>query len=116
MRFKFGLAVGLAAGYVLGTRAGRQRYEQIRRWWGQLSSSPTVHRATDRAQAVAGEGARRALYGVQSGVERAGGAVKDRLSHGEDPTAEIKDRLAGPESSGAEPGTTPPDASEAWAP
>jgi hypothetical protein len=116
MRFKFGLALGLAAGYVLGTRAGRQRYEQIRRWWGQVSNSPTVHRATERAQAVAGQRARRALYAVQSGVERAGGAVKDRLSHTEDPTAEMKARLASPESSGADAGTSPPDASEAWAP
>ncbi|MCR2800211.1 MULTISPECIES: hypothetical protein [unclassified Microbacterium] len=30
MRGKIGLVVGLAAGYVLGTRAGRERYEQIK--------------------------------------------------------------------------------------
>ncbi|MCC4909356.1 hypothetical protein [Microbacterium sp. cx-59] len=30
MRGKAGLVLGLAAGYVLGTRAGRQRYEQIK--------------------------------------------------------------------------------------
>ena len=30
MRGKLGLVVGLAAGYVLGTRAGRERYEQIK--------------------------------------------------------------------------------------
>jgi len=30
MRGKIGIAVGLAAGYVLGARAGRQRYEQIK--------------------------------------------------------------------------------------
>lgn len=30
MRGKLGLIVGLAAGYVLGTRAGRERYEQIK--------------------------------------------------------------------------------------
>ncbi len=30
MRGKVGLVVGLAAGYVLGTRAGRERYEQIK--------------------------------------------------------------------------------------
>ncbi|MBB2975746.1 hypothetical protein FHX49_001313 [Microbacterium endophyticum] len=30
MRGKVGLVVGLAAGYVLGTRAGRKRYEQIK--------------------------------------------------------------------------------------
>jgi hypothetical protein len=30
-RFSFGLGVGFAAGYYLGSRAGRQRYEQINR-------------------------------------------------------------------------------------
>ena len=30
MRGKTGLVIGLAGGYVLGTRAGRERYEQIK--------------------------------------------------------------------------------------
>lgn len=30
MRGKVGLVIGLAAGYVLGARAGRERYEQIK--------------------------------------------------------------------------------------
>ncbi|HJW62246.1 MAG TPA: YtxH domain-containing protein, partial [Actinomycetes bacterium] len=29
MKGKLGIAVGLAAGYVLGTRAGRERYQQL---------------------------------------------------------------------------------------
>ena len=29
MRGKVGLVIGLGVGYVLGTRAGRERYEQI---------------------------------------------------------------------------------------
>ena len=33
MRGKAGLVVGLAIGYVLGTRAGRERYEQIKGQW-----------------------------------------------------------------------------------
>lgn len=33
MRGKAGLVVGLAVGYVLGTRAGRERYEQIKTQW-----------------------------------------------------------------------------------
>jgi hypothetical protein len=33
MKGKIGLVVGLGAGYVLGTRAGRERYEQIRTQW-----------------------------------------------------------------------------------
>jgi len=33
MKGKIGLVVGLGAGYVLGTRAGRERYEQIKTQW-----------------------------------------------------------------------------------
>ena len=33
MKGKAGLVVGLAIGYVLGTRAGRERYEQIKTQW-----------------------------------------------------------------------------------
>jgi hypothetical protein len=33
MRGKAGLVVGLAIGYVLGSRAGRERYEQIKAQW-----------------------------------------------------------------------------------
>src|ERR1051326_1133514 len=35
-RFRLGLALGLGAGYVLGTKAGRERYLQIQRWAHRL--------------------------------------------------------------------------------
>ena len=37
MGFKTGLVIGLGIGYVLGARAGRERYEEIRRGWEQLT-------------------------------------------------------------------------------
>jgi hypothetical protein len=36
------LAMGFAVGYVLGTRAGRQRYEQIARMARRVMDHPTV--------------------------------------------------------------------------
>ena len=87
MGFRTGLVVGFGAGYVLGSRAGRERYEQIRKMWEQVSSSPTVQRAVGKTTDVAGEQGRRALSVVQQGVEKAGGAVKDRLSK-DDATAD----------------------------
>ena len=41
---KMGFIIGFGAGYVLGARAGRQRYEDIVRWWNQLTGNPTVQR------------------------------------------------------------------------
>ena len=80
MAFKAGFVVGFGAGYVLGSRAGRERYEQIRRAFGNVSSSPVVQRAVERTTEAAGEQGKRALSVVQEQVEKAGGAVKERLT------------------------------------
>ncbi|WP_157248111.1 YtxH domain-containing protein [Nonomuraea typhae] len=45
MRYRMAFAVGLAVGYVLGSRAGRERYEQIKRTAQRLADSPTVQEA-----------------------------------------------------------------------
>jgi hypothetical protein len=51
MRFSF--LVGLATGYVLGTRAGRERYEQIMKAARALAENPTVQQAAGAVQAQA---------------------------------------------------------------
>lgn len=35
-------AAGAAVGYVLGSRAGRERYEQIKRWSRRVADNPAV--------------------------------------------------------------------------
>src|SRR4051794_40320249 len=42
-------AAGLAAGYVLGSRAGREKYEQIVAGWQKRSSRPAVVRTQEKA-------------------------------------------------------------------
>jgi hypothetical protein len=46
MRFKSGFLVGLGAGYVLGTKAGQERYQQIVDAAGRLRENPSVQRLT----------------------------------------------------------------------
>jgi hypothetical protein len=46
MRFKSGFLVGLGAGYVLGTRAGQERYQQIVDAASKLRENPGVQRLT----------------------------------------------------------------------
>jgi hypothetical protein len=41
------LASAFGAGYVLGARAGRERYEQIRRLAVRVKDDPYVHEALD---------------------------------------------------------------------
>jgi hypothetical protein len=44
---------GLAAGYVVGTRAGRERYEQIKKAARTFAENPTVQQAAGAVQAQA---------------------------------------------------------------
>jgi hypothetical protein len=42
MGFKSGLIIGLGVGYVLGAKAGRERYEQIMEAFHDVTSRPEV--------------------------------------------------------------------------
>lgn len=44
---KIALGTAFGAGYVLGARAGRERYEQIRRLALRVKDDPYVHEALD---------------------------------------------------------------------
>ena len=50
MRFKLGLIMGFGVGYYLGAKAGRTRYEQIKRWLGQVKDSDLAHEAVDKVK------------------------------------------------------------------
>jgi hypothetical protein len=72
MRFRLGVVVGFAAGFYLGTMAGRERYEQINRLARKVKRSAAFDTATEKAKAV-----------VDLGVERAKDAVESTF-HGDD--------------------------------
>ena len=67
MRFRFGLVTGMATGYYLGARAGRQRYDQINRSLARLRRSEAFEVAVDSARSV-----------VEDGVEKARSVVESR--------------------------------------
>jgi hypothetical protein len=54
MKGKLGLAVGLAAGYVLGTRAGRERYQQLTASAKRLADDPSLRRLQDELNSLFG--------------------------------------------------------------
>lgn len=54
MRNKMIFLGGVGMGYVLGARAGRERYEQIARAARRISENPSVQEATGVLQAQAG--------------------------------------------------------------
>jgi len=79
MTGKLTLLIGLGAGYVLGARSGRERYEQIVAKAQQFWSDPRVQEKAGQAQQV-----------VQEKAGQAGQAVKEKIgssSDGSDPYA-----------------------------
>jgi hypothetical protein len=50
---KFSFLLGFGAGYVLGARAGRERYEQIRGLWSDAKDNPQLQGLAGMAQARA---------------------------------------------------------------
>lgn len=66
---KIVFVLGLAVGYVLGARAGRKRYEQIRSsaqsLWNSKPVQTQVHRVEDVVQEQAGKVGDAALDGVK---------------------------------------------------
>ncbi|WP_255368458.1 hypothetical protein [Agromyces sp. CF514] len=50
MKGKVLFVVGLGVGYVLGTRAGRERYEQIKGAAASVWNTPTVQKGVDSAK------------------------------------------------------------------
>jgi hypothetical protein len=52
---KLSFLAGFGVGYVLGARAGRERYEQIRRAWENAKDDPRLQSVAGMAQARADE-------------------------------------------------------------
>lgn len=42
--------IGFGLGYVLGARAGKERYQEIQSWWNSFLGNPTVQQATERGK------------------------------------------------------------------
>ncbi|MEE1802712.1 YtxH domain-containing protein [Streptomyces sp. NPDC101062] len=81
MRYRLTFIAGLACGYVLGTRAGRERYEQIKKSARQVSQNPAVRNAAESAAQTGREVAGRAYHSVNGVVgEKLGDKVPDSVA------------------------------------
>ena len=90
MRGRILLVIGLGAGYVLGAKAGRQRYEQIASAADKVWNSPSVAKQRHEVQHFVEtkgpqlvESAKDAAGGAMDKVNRAGGR-RGRGNHGTD--------------------------------
>ena len=80
MKGKATLILGMAAGYVLGTRDGRERYEQIKSQANRLWNDPKVQHKASQAQDVLKEKAPKVQEKVSQVAHKAG----DKVTGGSD--------------------------------
>jgi hypothetical protein len=79
MRYRLTFITGLAVGFVLGARAGRERYEQLRKLARKVADSPAVQEAAGALQAQAASYARSAGGKLANRAGAAGAKVGEKL-------------------------------------
>jgi hypothetical protein len=92
------LLAGLAAGYVLGARAGRERYERIAEAASRLAERPEVREMTGKVRS-----------GLGVSLEKAIGSASDRLqqARGEDSASEGRSEPGEADARGRDGGSSP---------
>jgi hypothetical protein len=84
-KYRITFLSGLAAGFVLGARAGRERYEQIKRLSRRVTDSPAAQQAAGAVQAQAAGIAKAAKQKVtdqvQTRVPKLAGSAKDKVGN-----------------------------------
>ncbi|MEU8886394.1 YtxH domain-containing protein [Streptomyces sp. NPDC048442] len=81
MRYRLTFVAGLALGYVLGTRAGRERYEQIRKSALRISQNPAVRNTAESAAQSGREFAGKAMHTVTDKVgDKMGNRVPESVA------------------------------------
>ena len=78
------LLAGVGIGYVLGTKAGRERYEQIKGMARGFAGNPKVQETVSKAQDTVAAQAPVVAEAVKDKAGAAAGAVKDKVSSGSD--------------------------------
>ena len=95
MRFRLGVIIGFGAGYYLGAKAGRERYEQLNRWIRNAQESDTFETATEKAKAVVDLGVERARDLVTSENDANGHSGPGTVDAGSGPVREPYPRSGG---------------------
>lgn len=76
---KLGVLVGAGIGYVLGARAGRERYDQIKQLTRRVWRDPRVQKQASHAQAVVGDKASQAQEMVTEKATHAASYVQEAV-------------------------------------
>jgi hypothetical protein len=106
MKGKAALVVGMAAGYVLGTRDGRERYEQIKSQADRLWNDPKVQKNVAQAQDVVKDKAPVVQSKVSDVAQKATSKVKGSDSSSSDTDLTVDTAIVPPTTTSSVPSST----------
>jgi hypothetical protein len=89
MRFKSGFLVGFGAGYVLGAKAGQERYQQIVDATKSLRENPGVQRLSGEVNRTVAVGKDRVSEAASRTVEQAGDAAAAQASKAKEAVSNV---------------------------
>ena len=112
---KLMLLVGVGVGYVLGTRAGRQRYDQMMGKAQQMMRNPRVQQKAEQVRHVAEEKADQVQHVVQEKTQQVTNAAQEKTQQAQHAVEEktgqasqaVKEKVASSTSSNGGSSTKP---------
>jgi hypothetical protein len=72
--------IAFAVGYVIGAKAGRDRYEQLRRSYRRATSNESVRKVIDQGKEIVDAGTAQARGVVSEQLSQAGDAIRTRAN------------------------------------
>ncbi len=76
---KFRTAIVFGIGYILGSKAGRDRYEQMRRAYRRATSNEHVRKVIDQGKDAVETSTAQVRGAVADQLANAGDAIRDRV-------------------------------------
>ena len=80
---KLRTAIVFGIGYLLGAKAGRDRYEQFRRAYRRTTSNDSVRKVIDQGKEIGDSGTAQVRDVVAEQLSQAGNVIRDRAGGGD---------------------------------
>jgi hypothetical protein len=90
MRVRFGFIVGFAIGYVMGTKAGRERYQQLTRLYQQITCSQPAQQMSSEVREAATKAGQTLEQKANEGLNRVPGVGRRGDGDAAPPTPPIR--------------------------